>query len=92
MVMSDIDTLNASEFKAKCLDLLDQVNDGRIGRLVVTKRGRPVAVVTAPPVSEDAVRRFLAEMRGSVIVPEGVDLTEPALDEPMDAELGILHR
>ena len=90
--MSDTDTLNASEFKAKCLDLLDQVNDGRIGRLIVTKRGRPVAVVTAPPVSEEAVRRFLGEMRGSVIIPEGVDLTEPALDEPMDAELGILRR
>ena len=92
MVMPDIDTLNASEFKAKCLDLLDQVNDGRIGRLVVTKRGKPVAVVTAPPVTEEAVRRFLAGMRGSVIIPEGVDLTEPALDEPMDAELGILHQ
>ena len=90
--MPHTDTLNASEFKAKCLDLLDQVDDGRIGRLIVTKRGKPVAVVTAPPVTEEAVRRFLAGMRGSVIIPEGVDLTEPALDEPMDAELGILHR
>ena len=90
--MSNTETVSASEFKAKCLDLLYQVNDGRIGRLVVTKRGKPVAVVTAPPVTEEAVRRFLAGMRGSVIIPEGVDLTEPALDEPMDAELGILHR
>jgi hypothetical protein len=31
-------------------------------------------------------------MRGSVIIPEGFDLTEPVLDEPPDAELGILHR
>ena len=90
--MSNTETVSASEFKAKCLDLLDQVDDGRIGRLIVTKRGKPVAVVTAPPVTEEAVRRFLAGMRGSVIIPEGVDLTEPALDEPMDAELGILHR
>ena len=90
--MSNTETVSASEFKAKCLDLLYQVNDGRIGRLVVTKRGKPVAVVTAPTVTEEAVRRFLAGMRGSVIIPEGVDLTEPALDEPMDAELGILHR
>jgi hypothetical protein len=25
-------------------------------------------------------------------VAPGVDLTEPVLDEPLDAELGILHR
>jgi hypothetical protein len=31
-------------------------------------------------------------MRGSVVIPEGFDLTEPVLDEPLDAELGILHR
>jgi hypothetical protein len=31
-------------------------------------------------------------MRGSVIIPEDFDLTAPALDEPLDAERGILHR
>ena len=30
----------------------------------MTKRGKSVAVVSAPPVSEEAVRRFLGEMRG----------------------------
>ncbi len=40
----------ASEFKAKCLRLLDEVEErGRI--LVITKRGRPVAKVVpiSPP-------------------------------------------
>ena len=35
-------TVGASEFKAKCLALLDQVAERKIS-LLVTKRGRPVA-------------------------------------------------
>ena len=66
------ETLNASDFKAKCLDLLDQVNDGRIGRLVITKRGRPVAVLSPPAVTEAAILGFLETMRGSVDLPEGL--------------------
>jgi hypothetical protein len=31
-------------------------------------------------------------MRGTVIIPPGVDLTAPVLDEPFDAEEGRLHR
>ena len=90
--MSEPDTVAASEFKAKCLDLLDQVHDGRIARLVVTKRGKPVAIVTAPPPDAAAIASAYGSMRGTVLIPEGFDLTEPALDEPMDAELGVLHR
>jgi prevent-host-death family protein len=38
-------TLTASEFKAKCLHLLDEVAES--GKtVVITKRGRPVARVT----------------------------------------------
>lgn len=40
-------TIAASEFKAKCLRLLDQVADG--STFIITKHGRPVARVT--PVS-----------------------------------------
>lgn len=36
--------VTATEFKAKCLALLDEV-DGEGGTITVTKRGRPVAVV-----------------------------------------------
>ena len=43
--------ISASQFKARCLALLDQVAEGG-GELVVTKRGRPVAKVV--PVDEDA--------------------------------------
>jgi prevent-host-death family protein len=41
-------TLAASEFKAKCLRLLDQIAEEG-DTLIITKRGRPVAMVV--PVS-----------------------------------------
>jgi prevent-host-death family protein len=37
-------TISVTEFKAKCLALLDQVAEGG-GTVTVTKRGRPVAMV-----------------------------------------------
>lgn len=87
--MSDAATLNAATFKAQCLDLLDQVNTGRLGALTVTKRGRPVAVVSAPPA---AVASAFGALRGSVVIPDGTDLTAPALDDTPDAARGRLHR
>ena len=39
--------LSATEFKAHCLALLDEVGEGG-GTITVTKRGRPVATVTSP--------------------------------------------
>ena len=41
----------ASEFKQRCLALLDQVKDDRVS-YVVTKHGKPVAIVTPIPVDE----------------------------------------
>ena len=42
--------ISASQFKARCLALLDEVAEGG-SELVVTKRGRPVAKVV--PVDDD---------------------------------------
>jgi prevent-host-death family protein len=42
-------TMNATEFKAKCLAVLDQVQGGT--EVIVTKRGKPVArLVPVTPV------------------------------------------
>jgi prevent-host-death family protein len=49
--------ITASQFKARCLALLDEIADGG-GELIVTKRGRPVAKVV--PVDDDV------PLRGSV--------------------------
>ena len=85
--------ITASEFKAKCLDIFDRLASHRLDRVVVTKRGKPVAVLT-PPSSGRAVEHgaLFGFMKGSVIIPGGLDLTAPALDEALDADDGLLHR
>jgi prevent-host-death family protein len=40
--------VTATEFKAKCLALLDEI-DEKGGTMTVTKRGRPVATVGPAP-------------------------------------------
>jgi prevent-host-death family protein len=52
----------AGEFKAKCLHLLDEVQQTRKA-ILITKRGRPVARLL--PVDED-VPSIFGRMKGSV--------------------------
>ena len=85
-------TISATEFKAKCLDILDRVRRRDWDRLVVTKRGVAVAVLVPPSADASEVQRLPGFMRGSVIIPPDVDLTAPVLDEPFAAEDGLLHR
>ncbi len=93
MVSSEI-TMTASEFKAKCLDILSRLSDHRLSKVTLTKRGKIVAEVIAA--SEDSTREEvlagLRSMAGSVHLADGVDLTNPIFEGAMDAELGILHR
>jgi prevent-host-death family protein len=83
-------TINATEFKAKCLDLLDQVSARKITRLIVTKRGVPVAVLI-PPDTVGAAESLFGAMRSSVVVPGGVDLTAPAFEGTPEAADRILY-
>jgi prevent-host-death family protein len=79
LVMSSSREITATEFKARCLRLLDEVA-GSGETLVVTKRGRPVVRVepSSPPV----------DLSGSVRLLVGPDeLVEP-LDIAWDAERG----
>ena len=39
----------AGKFKATCLQLLDEICENRNLTLIVTKRGKPVGELTAPP-------------------------------------------
>ncbi|MFP5224765.1 MAG: type II toxin-antitoxin system Phd/YefM family antitoxin [Actinomycetota bacterium] len=51
-----MDEMNISEFKAKCLSVLEDVRTS--GRsLLITKRGKPMATVSAP-VTPEAKRGF----------------------------------
>jgi antitoxin (DNA-binding transcriptional repressor) of toxin-antitoxin stability system len=82
-------TITASEFKAKCLELFDQLAARKLTRLCITKRGRIVAIVTPPDNTEDLDLHGF--MRGSVVAPDGFDFTAPALDEPLTADQGRTH-
>jgi prevent-host-death family protein len=74
-------TVKAGDFKARCLALLDQVAE-RGEPILVTKRGRPVAVVSAPaPVVDNPRERLF----GSVVF-EG-DLVSP-VGEAWEADNG----
>jgi prevent-host-death family protein len=90
--MAAEEIIGAAEFKARCLEILDQVAARAVTRVTITKRGRPVAMLVPPREEHDAVRRIHGFLRGSVVLPKGVDLTAPTLDEPFDAESGRWHR
>lgn len=53
--------LSATEFKAKCLKILDHL-DAR--GVIVTKRGQPIARVT--PITSNDNRKFIGSMKGKV--------------------------
>lgn len=61
-------------FKAKCLDYIAQVSRGKVSRVVLTRRGKPVARLEA--ITSELPTIFGA-MRGTVEVAPGVDLTAP---------------
>jgi prevent-host-death family protein len=82
-------TLSASDFKARCLELFDQLAARKLDSVTVTKRGRPVAVIRPPELAEKLTPLY-GFLKGSVRVPARGDPVEPALDEPLNAELGKL--
>ena len=57
--------LNASEFKARCLALLDHVHATRES-ITILKRGKPVAQLTPPLMPDEGYPQD--ELRGSVQV------------------------
>lgn len=87
--MDDALRVNATEFKARCLAIFKDLEARRIRRVVVTRRGRPVAELT-PPRTE--LPTLWGAHRGSVEVKPGIDLTAPVLDEPLEAAADALHR
>jgi len=86
------ETISATEFKAKCLDILSRLSARKLNRVTITKHGRPVAILTPPDEATDAVRQIYGFMEGSVSGLENYDLTAPILDEPFLAENGELHQ
>lgn len=68
-------TMSAADFKARCLELMDAVE--RTGRsVVVTKRGRPVAVLGPVRVRRTSAFGFMKgriQVLGDIVAPVDVD-------------------
>jgi prevent-host-death family protein len=67
-------TIPVTEFKAKCLAVIERVASGKAGRVVLTKRGKPVAAIVSIGKGLPNPRGAL---KGTVFIPPGVDITEP---------------
>jgi prevent-host-death family protein len=68
-------TIKASEFKAKCLKLMDEVAENG-GEIVITKHGRPTARLVAyreKPQTLFGIDRGKLEILGDVVAPVDVE-------------------
>ena len=68
-------TIKASEFKAKCLKLMDEVADGGY-EIVITKNGRPISRLVPyreKPKSLFGIDRGRIEILGDIIEPVDVE-------------------
>ena len=72
--------VSATEFKAKCLSLLDEIEQGGIS-ITVTRRGRPVAVLGPAP--KKAWKSPANSLAGKII--ENEDLAKTDLSDLWDA-------
>jgi prevent-host-death family protein len=77
--MSQVKTMAAGEFKAKCLEVMDRVS-ATGETIVLTKRGKPVAQLSPVVAKPDSLFGFL---RGEI--QSTGDLIAP-VDEHWDAE------
>ena len=75
-------TMKASEFKAKCLRLMDEVNENG-GEIVITKNGKPVSRLVPyheKPVTWFGADRGKLKILGDIISP--IDVEWEAQSDP----------
>ncbi len=84
--MAVTETVDVDAFEAKFFNLLDCIERHELERVIVTRHGRPIAVLMPPQSPIGAVPDLFGAMRGSVTIADDVDLTEPVLDEPFTTE------
>jgi antitoxin (DNA-binding transcriptional repressor) of toxin-antitoxin stability system len=77
--------INVTDFKAKCLALFKELEARRYDKVVVTRRGRPIAALT-PAMNE--VPDPYGCLAGRAIIPPDLDLTSPILEDIPEAESG----
>ena len=77
--------IGMTEFKAKCIALLDEIE--RTGEpLTITRRGKPALTLTARAAEGKEKRPLFGIMKGMVTWAPGVDPTAPVVDEDWEAQ------
>ena len=79
-IVTDEAAIGVTAFKSQCLNLIDQVAQGKKSRIVLMKHNRPVAaVVPIEPEEENlnTLQDVWGAMRGVGTIPPGVDIMEP---------------
>ncbi len=75
-------TVSATEFKAKCLDLIEQGALRQLDRIHVTKRGKPFVTLTVTPDEAPlAADSLFGAMKGSTNIPDDYDWDAPLYSE-----------
>ncbi|MGD0903837.1 MAG: hypothetical protein ABR924_12940 [Terracidiphilus sp.] len=80
------ETIGVTAFKSQCLGLIDDVAQGKTGRVVLLKHQRPIAAIVPFPDDGEDCFDLWGAMRGTVTVAPGVDLTDPT-GEIWDADI-----
>src|SRR4051812_10589282 len=80
-------TLNVTAFKAQSLKLFDRLARGEIGKITVTKRGKPVATVSPTRKAATTFDELYGSMKGTAHIPPGIDLTEPTIHPEWEEEM-----
>ena len=70
----DEEAVGVTDFKARCLALIDDVAKGKTRRVVLLKHKRPVAAIV--PIGGESAELWGA-LRGTVTILPGTDLTAP---------------
>ena len=78
--------VSVSEFKAKCLAIFKQLEAHRVEKVVITRRGKPVAELRSPVVK--ARTPLYGCMKGRTFIPPDLDLTAPLIEDIPEAEVG----
>ncbi len=87
-------TIASSDFAAACTDLIDQIAAGSLERLVITRDGRPVAVLESAvddAGSGDRFDKLFGCLREDTVMVEDVDLTAPVQHGEASSSRGMLH-
>lgn len=74
-------TIGVTAFKAKCLGLVDEVAKGKTAKVILTKRGKPVAEFVTPSKRKPGrVPDPFGALKGMMKLDPDIDLTAPTSD------------